>query len=1746
MLKRLHSLVCLRVFLPGLMLGTLALAAPALAVNYTVDRSLPVSATNYHSLEDLRAAVGAGWQNGDVITLMADDASLTQAFNFGASGVTINGGGFKITPLNAGQYNFAGGAAFTLNGVNLSDFAGVRGGAVYSNGAVNLSGGANTFTANTSSEYGGAVFAFGAVNLSGGANTFTATSSEYGGAIYSRSAVTLSGGENTFSGNIARNGGGMGMGGAIFALGAVTLSGGVNTFTANAAGEDGGAIFSNTGVSLSGGTNTFTANTSGDGGGAISGETTISGGNNIFSNNSATGNASSRGGAIIGNNIAITGGANTFLNNQTSGRGGAIYAFYGATLMAKDGDLVFSGNRDNVGGVGEKANALYANNQMSNDTLTLGADAGRSIYFYDPITSRSGALMTININPDATHNGAVVFDGSRWPDAAGPPAVTRLWRTSSVYGNTTVHNGVMELRGDVDYGLRNTYAGSFTLAPDATLLCGVGAVWADTITLKPGSTLAFDLTTVSAGSGFPILGLNSANSAKFSDLSGTVDIRAFNGPGAYWLASSTLGSTYTASAKTITVRGEPLADTRAFDGGNTKLNTPDGVNLTLLAPNVKNGVVTWLLAPLREDRVWNATSANWHTAAPGPGGAPKFLHGDAAYFYGGATIGVDTVQIQDGRETAPGSGVYQGRGVQITARTDNNSDLYPAMTVDRGQWLFTGGAIESADGQVMELEGGAVVAFANETVAGVDTGSRAMRQHVRVPDNQTATLKAADGATLNFTGMKALSAIPESNSGGAVYVASGGVFTLGGPGSGAINFTANQASNGGAIFGAYSSSLTLAGGANSFINNQGRDIGGAIASFGNVTLSGGVSSFTGNSSGTNGGAIYSTNTITLSGGTNSFTGNSAGSDGGAIYSTNTITLSGGTNSFTGNSAGSDGGAIYVNNSATLTANGGDITFRGNTAGGQPNAIYMHNGNNTLTLAAREGRSILFYDPIDSNGASPNLTVNINQSAGGTAHTGTVLFDRYHSVVHGNTTLWNGTMKLTGGAWYGWDNSTGSFTVKRIAAGAGLLTDIGGRNSNAIKAQTITFEDGAKISADMTGAVPQGTMPSGGTVNLVLDGGIVMPAGAKLTVDALNAGALNGYYKIIDNSGLFDFSENNFTGLFDGRSVFVKPNPRYGDMQYDFSPGQVFLVVTDADIARTATWTNGSGDRLWNMASQNWDLSGNPAPGLQGWFKAGDDVVFAGAGQGEVYVDASGVAPNNMTVSDGGYFFTGGPVNGVNLSLTGGETIVDNHFNFSRAMTVGKGATLGVTAGGNLSPGSVGPDSSFTLQSGGKLLLEPMDTAHVLRSGKIVFEQGSLVGLTHFGYGPALAAGKYTALTLEAPQISNQSGINETSGEFIVGAYRYKYKNLAWDGNNLVMEVYGSGPEPDPDPVLSGVSTLTGSSHIAAMSPVFTMLNNRVTGVFHELTSLPGGAVELEGAQETQEVSAVEGNSAPGAGEVAYRNADQPNRFWFAPYYAYTDQSSGGDNAGYDLNTPALALGFERLIGNSAFLGLAVSVSWPEYDGDGTSIDATNFTLAAYGGGILPWGNLELDAHAGYGWIDYDQTRRVEGRRYDSDYNGEMFFAGLGLGRTFWMNGTCRGVWLRPGASYDYIHTSVDGFDEGAGEFAIKMDDYDLDIHRVKAGLEAGYEFDSGFWVLGEAYYLGVYGDREAKATGYFVGDPVNGFDVIGNGLDENNLGLGAKIGLPVGPNWELNVGYDYLVGEDAMTHQGSANITFRF
>jgi autotransporter-associated beta strand protein/predicted outer membrane repeat protein len=271
------------------------------------------------------------------------------------------------------------------------------------------------------------------------------------------------------------------------------------------------------------------------------------------------------------------------------------------------------------------------------------------------------------------------------------------------------------------------------------------------------------------------------------------------------------------------------------------------------------------------------------------------------------------------------------------------------------------------------------------------------------------------------------------------------------------------------------------------------------------------SKFLTNNASINGGAIFIASDF-LNGGeiVNSlFEGNIAGGDGGAIYVWQDFipTDLGGTQ-FIGNKATGDGGAIYARGNITINAKSGDVTFSGNVAGSTPtpNAIFVENSyGGGLSLAAENGNTIYFYDPIESSGTNKNLTIKINENA---SDTGVVLFDTYQSNVYFEATngakISNGTMVLQNGAIFGANTNLGTFTV----GGNATLAIVG---SGGIKGGSVIFADGATIGTLAAGYnVNTVTLPNaklGGILNVeIKNDGQNLTLGADLTDESASVNA----------------------------------------------------------------------------------------------------------------------------------------------------------------------------------------------------------------------------------------------------------------------------------------------------------------------------------------------------------------------------------------------------------------------------------------------------------------------------------------------------------------------------------------------------------------------------------------------------------------------------------------------------------------
>jgi predicted outer membrane repeat protein len=278
--------------------------------------------------------------------------------------------------------------------------------------------------------------------------------------------------------------------------------------------------FGDTGITLTFGDNAaFEGNTSLDTGaiyvGSTSGATLLTFGNNAaFQNNTCT---NGRGGAIYAysyNGAALTFGDHAVFKNNTTGGGygGAVHiaAYYGTAslelrgntlfdgnktgqnggavymggtvaagdvrFLADSGDIVFQNNLKNWNGTTGNNNAAYFDIQSG--TVSLAANSGKAVRFYDPLESNSAYRFNIDINNAAgvDNNGTVLFDGYQ----------------SDIYADTAVYSGTMQLQNHAVYGASGN-TGFFRMNNGSTLsVRGTGnGINAGTFNFQPGSNLQF-------------------------------------------------------------------------------------------------------------------------------------------------------------------------------------------------------------------------------------------------------------------------------------------------------------------------------------------------------------------------------------------------------------------------------------------------------------------------------------------------------------------------------------------------------------------------------------------------------------------------------------------------------------------------------------------------------------------------------------------------------------------------------------------------------------------------------------------------------------------------------------------------------------------------------------------------------------------------------------------------------------------------------------------------------------------------------------------------------------------------------------------------------------------------------------------------------------------------------------------------------------------------------------------------------
>ncbi|MGE8150196.1 autotransporter outer membrane beta-barrel domain-containing protein [Pseudomonas vancouverensis] len=524
----------------------------------------------------------------------------------------------------------------------------------------------------------------------------------------------------------------------------------------------------------------------------------------------------------------------------------------------------------------------------------------------------------------------------------------------------------------------------------------------------------------------------------------------------------------------------------------------------------------------------NSTTATNTTtgAGAGPGGAIRAANGNVrlATTSGDVTLSNNVSSSNGGAIFAAGAGagnVSLGNAGSTLTITGNSAGFTPGGT--QVPSTSSGGAISNTVGTTT-LTGSNIV-FANNRAT--SNGGAIASLGVNATGNVTATNNTLTGGNGGFInagagGVTVIGTLTANNNLGAT--SGGAIFTTGAVlVTGDVNLDNNVAAsvfngqgNGGAIAAttaASNVSLATSSGNVAITNNRGSWSGGGVIAngsvvvgnnnaqvtitgnkagynpdgtrltdsvafggglrvFGTTTLTGTAINLSNNTASANGGGIYSNNAVTINGPLTA-NNNAALTNGGAIYSVTSFTLNAaGASAFNGNSAVGKGGAIWAGGDVTLNATGGDIGFSGNSHGDpQANAIYLNNtsGASTTTFNVGSGRTIAFFDPIQSNAA--NGLVSVQKTGSGLlsfdASRYSAEVDRW-SQVYGNTQVQAGTFEVANNAIYGVraaDVAAPSPTHFEISPGATLAGGVAG----TVRADQFTLDSNSTL--DIAGRQP---------------------------------------------------------------------------------------------------------------------------------------------------------------------------------------------------------------------------------------------------------------------------------------------------------------------------------------------------------------------------------------------------------------------------------------------------------------------------------------------------------------------------------------------------------------------------------------------------------------------------------------------------------------------------------------------------
>ena len=621
-----------------------------------------------------------------------------------------------------------------------------------------------------------------------------------------------------------------------------------------------------------------------------------------------------------------------------------------------------------------------------------------------------------------------------------------------------------------------------------------------------------------------------------------------------------------------------------------------------------------------------------------------------------------------------------------------------------------------------------------------------------------------------------------------------------------------------------------------------------------------------------GGAIYAASSLSISGnGDVSFSRNNTyayyNSYGGAIYSTGGLSISNNadvlfSNNYTASSSNSSytrGGAIYASSSLSIVGND-SVVFEKNyekySSTYRLRGLYMDSGS--LILSARTGGHITFYDSMyayctaslnadytDKDGVKQKAggdiifsgqytAEHLKEIKGGIAGTSSEITNSQTSEINGLITLYGGSLQVVDGA-----KLNGRGLTLAADSGARLLLRDGSMSHSSYN---FTFNRGTTLELQGYNTITASriTMNSGSALTLAVGAGNLETAALTLGGTDLSTSQLTINLERTDGlrSGMYKIISQNSTSDFTTKSAWTVANVTVNGTGYASRAEFVDMVWENGTLYYKVgknTWSNASGDHLWNTSSDNWTMNDRSYTYLDTM-----DVYFGDTGAGEVVLQGA-LAPSSIEVNNSSgrdYTFTAADSNsrltGATCITKSGSGVLNmamaNDYTGTTELQSGTihvrhSAALGATAEGLASVSSAA-GTSLRVGNSSHLVLAASNSL----AGAMEVESGATLEMQGSGYAASASTVSGTLAFTGAASATSNAGSLSGSGTVKVTDSQVRFESTTFTGN---LEVQGKDARLE---LASG--RYTGAGHISLNGGTLTF------GASANLTLNSGGVIEM--------------------------------------------------------------------------------------------------------------------------------------------------------------------------------------------------------------------------------------------------------------------------------------------------------------